>query len=999
MAKTFADLDIEAFSALDKEAGLSITKTIPGTITTFKGEPSVISPHKPSTWESLKSVLFPTEVGYGPRLAPITRPEKFFRAVEFGPRVALTTIGSAFERTNVAATGFLEPTMAAIGKGRFETIETGELKRLPKTITAGLKSALRRPGFPREAPTYGEALAESYYEPLLKEKAPTWFAPSQDVAFETALIFGPKAFKQFKTSAARKTFFKKVGKITSKYDAAVESAKASGDPKLAITIKQLRAAEQAELAPLVTSKLTTAAKIPPKWMEATEEARVVQLANAKKAGAKFAAELEAQKVAQKIELEKPVAKLTRLIKGAKRIGRAKLAAQQEARKPKVAAFARELREAKGDTAFRRAFSKLRGRLTEEGAFTAPRNQMTNADMTSLVDQLRTTKRLQPLEKGVAWEGLKELFSGTLPQKHKLKLLEREFGTDLIKAAQAWRTLGEKATAGFVDVLNLPRTLLTAYDLSASLRQNMLAGVRHPVKWSKAFTAQLKAFGSEKNANAIDDVIRGSKWYRSAKANGLYLPTPTGISDVAATRPEEFMSRTARYLPGIKASERAFVTMGNKLRFELYSKYSEMFTKADIATPSNMKQLAHYLNAATGRGDLYALEKHGASLNALLFSPRYIASRFQSAAKSAQILPSTIISGVTAGKIPINPVSKIAATDMVTFVGANTAVLASIKFYYADNPDIDVEIDPRSSDFGKIRIGNTRLEPWAGFQPLVRYTAQLMTGERKQTITGRVSDIEKPKVAIRFGRSKLAPVPGFIIDAATGQSFVGDEVSMAKLKEVSTENLAYQKFFPLAFQDIVEAVEYQGGTAAALTVPSAILGIGTGSWDTSPSQNLALQQDEVSRRTFGKAWEDTGPIAQNMMRNQNRNEWDELEVQKRFEQKQFGSLEFIAREQKQASQNIKQKLNSSILKSLEEIQIKVPAVSRRLGDWRMNKSRFKQYQDLVAEQINSRLADEVKTESWKTSSVKIRRNVANNIIKNAKQTARNKVKLDANEADW
>jgi Holliday junction resolvase len=66
---------------------------------------------------------------------------------------------------------------------------------------------------------------------------------------------------------------------------------------------------------------------------------------------------------------------------------------------------------------------------------------------------------------------------------------------------------------------------------------------------------------------------------------------------------------------------------------------------------------------------------------------------------------------------------------------------------------------------------------------------------------------------------------------------------------------------------------------------------------------------------------------------------------------------------------------------------------------MPKSRFKQYQDLVAEQMNTRLADEIKTESWKTSSVKIKRNVVNNVIKSAKVFARNKVKLDANEADW
>lgn len=964
-------------------------KTIPGTAPIPKGEPSAIRAHEPSFWESLKGTLFPTESGYGPRPAPISRPEKFFRAIEFGPRVGLSAIGGAFERANVAATGFLEPGMATVGKGRFERLETGELKRLPGTISAGLKTAFRKPGAIREAPTYGEALAESYYEPLLKEKAPSFFAPIQDIAFETALVFGPRAMLARRARIAQET----VTKITNKYNSSIKTAQSRGDTA---AVESLRAMEQLELGQ-ATGSTRAAAKA------AREAGKAPALAREAVPAARRAVEAArgapiAPEAATKVG-EAPVDKLTRLIKGAQKTSKAKALAISRARKPKVGAFARELEKGEGDIAFKRAYAKLRGPLTEEGAFTAPGNQMSVVEKTALVDRLRTTKRLQPLEKGLAWDGLSELLAGNLPQPHKLRLLEREFGRELIKAVLSKRSFKEKAMAGFVDVLNLPRTMLTGYDLSASLRQNMLVGVRHPKQWSKAFVGQLKAFGSEKNAIAIDDVIRGSKWYKSAARNGLYLPDPTGIADVAATRPEEFMSRAARFLPGIKASERAFVTMGNKMRFELYSKYADMFKKVDMATPSNMKQLAHYLNAATGRGDLGFLEKHGAGLNALFFSPRYVASRFQSAAKAAQVIPSTAISVATGGRIPINPVSKIAAADMVTFVGANTALLAAIKFYHSDNPDVDVELDPRSSDFGKVRIGNTRIEPWAGFQPIVRYTAQIMAGERKQTITGKISDVERPEVAVKFVRSKLAPVPGFIVDAFTGTSFIGDEISLAKLKEVSTENLAYQRFFPLAGQDIIEAVEHQGGIATALTVPAAILGIGTGSWETSTSQILSLQQDEVSHRTFGKAWEDTGPIAQNMMRNQNRDEWEELEIQKKFEQKQFGSLEFIGREQKQASENIKSQLSTSILNNLEEIKIKVPAVSRRLGDWRMNKKRFKQYQDLVAKEMNSRLSTELKTDSWKKSSDKIKRLVINNLIKLSKESARNKIKIDANEVDF
>jgi hypothetical protein len=42
----------------------------------------------------------------------------------------------------------------------------------------------------------------------------------------------------------------------------------------------------------------------------------------------------------------------------------------------------------------------------------------------------------------------------------------------------------------------------------------------------------------------------------------------------------------------------------------------------------------------------------------------------------------------------------------------------------------VEIDPRSTDFGKIKVGNIRWDIWGGFQQWVRVASQLATGERK-----------------------------------------------------------------------------------------------------------------------------------------------------------------------------------------------------------------------------------------------------------------------------
>ena len=175
-----------------------------------------------------------------------------------------------------------------------------------------------------------------------------------------------------------------------------------------------------------------------------------------------------------------------------------------------------------------------------------------------------------------------------------------------------------------------------------------------------------------------------------------------------------MSRFANKIPGIKQSQRAYVTFLNKLRFDV-AKDILNANKWKGATDNDIDELALFINRATGRGSLGKIgpvyfNAFAPVLNATFFAPRLLASRPQA------LLSMGSSSALVRGQ---------AATDLVKFVGTGLSVLSLASFI----PGVTIKMNPLSSDFGKIKAGNTTLEFWGGYQSIARYTAQLIMGKR------------------------------------------------------------------------------------------------------------------------------------------------------------------------------------------------------------------------------------------------------------------------------
>lgn len=538
-------------------------------------------------------------------------------------------------------------------------------------------------------------------------------------------------------------------------------------------------------------------------------------------------------------LDPTVAKLITVVKQAKPLERETRALQSAERSARVAKSApvleAEIAAGKGREAFLEARKYQKGELPR-ASFEAPGLQLTPEEQTSLYTKIGTTEKFAQryYTRDNAAKALDKVLTGVVPARYDIALLEQVFGSELATILLAQRPLYAKVWDEALDAINIPRAVKASWDLSAPLRQGIAVSVGHPVISARsAFVPMLRAFAKERYAQAYDDVLRNDPLFPRFEQAKLYYGPLVGKAAGGAEREElyrltadTFFGRVARAFPLVRASERAYITYLNGLRHGiLKNTVQQSIAKGAPLSDEQLAHMAEFLNVATGRGRLYALERYSDILSAGFWSPRLVASRFET--------PLYLFSRDSA-------VRKEAARDLAAFVGTGIGILTLVKYF----TDAEVELDPRSSDFGKIQIGDTRIDFWGGFQPIVRYATQLVSGERKTTGEGQILPADRNQVVLRFLRSKLSPAVATAVDIRTGESFIGEEPN---LDITSTQGLAFQQLAPLFVQDLVEAFEAQGTTGALIASPS-LFGVGI----TTFNDDLQAARD---RETALRGWKD------------------------------------------------------------------------------------------------------------------------------------------------
>jgi hypothetical protein len=351
---------------------------------------------------------------------------------------------------------------------------------------------------------------------------------------------------------------------------------------------------------------------------------------------------------------------------------------------------------------------------------------------------------------------------------------------------------KKAIEHAKEVLNLPRAVLASWDVSAVLRQGGFITL-NPMNWRRAASGlapMFRALASETRAHMVEKSIRdrpNAPLYDRAK---LYLAS---LDTSKLTAMEElFMSRMSRAIPGVRASERAYITFLNKLRADSFdAMVDRMQAKGTPLTDLELQAVGNFVNVSTGRGDMGARAAAADTLATIFFSPRLVVSRFQ------------LLTGQPLRKAGTLRVARAVAAEYAGFLSGLAVVYA-----LANMAGAEVETDPRSSDFGKLRFGNTRVDPLAGLAQVTGLLSRLGTGETK-SISGKVKPIvgdlpygadTAPDVIFRFLRTKLSPVVGAAVDLRQGENVVGEKVSPTTTLQRMAVPLSFQEIYKVMLED-------------------------------------------------------------------------------------------------------------------------------------------------------------------------------------------------------
>jgi hypothetical protein len=381
-------------------------------------------------------------------------------------------------------------------------------------------------------------------------------------------------------------------------------------------------------------------------------------------------------------------------------------------------------------------------------------------------------------------------------------------------------------------------------------------------------------------------------------------------------------------------------MLNKIRFDVWKKTANQWVAEGKSWKSHREdfiQLNRFINTFSGRGNLGSFARFAPLTNATFFSPRLLVSRFQVPFK--MFVKNSRVQGE-------------AISSLLLFVGTGLSVLKLMSL----NKNVEVENNWHSSDWGKVKIGNTRYDFWGGFQQIARFIVQMATRTEKSTITKREYPIEWLTILSRFFQSKSSPLIGTSHDILAGEDFLGQSL---KWKPEDWGNIQdwsntqeFKRFVPIFLQDLTAMAQEQGWNKAfPMALPSA-LGFGVQTNKITDYSKLFLQKNSLAWQDYGKSWDNLTEFQQKIIKMK----YPDIEKQSELlslKPKGIPPLERQIKDDQKAGKEIQNKLNPELQKFMKDNEISIGGIRRIImTDYYLNDERFEQYKNTIIETINN-----------------------------------------------
>ena len=403
---------------------------------------------------------------------------------------------------------------------------------------------------------------------------------------------------------------------------------------------------------------------------------------------------------------------------------------------------------------------------------------------------------------------------TLQLQYEVARLDHEISRQIHKQRSVdpiGHTLGEAARTVMA--------LKSSFDLSALGNQGGWVLLSHPLRTAATLPRVLRAAASDKNAFEINAAIRNRTNAPNYFRDGLEL-TEVSEADSFTEREELFRSEWATKIPvigrGIAASNRAFATTLNLLRADSYDAMAAAFADEGGPTVEEGRAIADFVNMATGRGVVRGagMKQMMNRMNGIFWAPRRALSRFQMVATLGGQLEYRHGKWMPIGLRGSKRVRRMFAKEL----GRYLAGLATV-YFLGQLAGGELEADPRSSDLGKIRFGDTRLDPLSGMSQTLVLLGRMTLKERKNQYGGidPLTGYDLERTVGQFLKNKVSPAFTIAWAGYTGDTpFDGPTTLLWAAKE---------SVMPIALDDIYKVMRDQGVPRGTILSMLGILGLG------------------------------------------------------------------------------------------------------------------------------------------------------------------------------
>ena len=684
----------------------------------------------------------------------------------------------------------------------------------------------------------------------------------------------------------------------------------------------------------------------------------------------------------------------------------------------------------GKEAIHKSAGKLKGALADyEGRYQplsqilkpatieAAENDMADSDTLTPFDKISLTNH----EGTGAWD---KMLRGAAMTPGDVNLI-RKWQPLLAKEAAKRVPLSSRIWSGLEWMLGTLK-FGAAFDVQIRRQARWLRG-RHPVLFTKAVGRDLAAYVSNEYANKMAKETVASPYHEQAQRNGLKFLTRQPKS--SEQRPEQFVSNLPETLPwlgkrigtGYKytggqvgkvyaASMRGFIDSFNWMQQKMWDMQIEKWKAQNVKiTPKMLNDLVDFQNTMLGMSK--PKTNFGGAVNRvmrpIMWSPSLTWSRIRT--------PSMMLSNSTMrGEV---------AASLSTYIGTGLMYLAAAsllaKWWNKEDP---VEWDINSSDFGKIRIGDTRWDVYGDGGPYIRAMLQAWAGTKKNQ-AGRVATKEgfdKLDPFKQLLRNKRAPALDLFAKVWSGRNYYGgDAWALPDYDEMRKEGgtkewfadwhedqmedkgkevgffigkEVYDRYMPFFIQGSLEAAWNDGWPQA--------LGAGTDeffsgqalSYKPSTNSELQMVQDIAATQEYDKVWDELTPKQQEKLYKQVP-EMGELEMKKSAEK--LPPEEISLTKQNRAAKRIFRAMPDEVKKEMNAIGVKISAPSRKIGKFFLNESRYTAYEEYTRQEIEKQLSKKINTGRYKKMDRAKRMKELKEDISDAKADARKRLLKEIN----